>query len=237
MTERSSRDLTFYGGLILGGLVLVVAAFLGQIWLLARLSAAIQAIDPRPGMIHPIPDNRPFIIGLWVLVVIGLGTMLTGFFLGMAHCRRVGERAGLTGYSYSMGWTVGAFFVPLLNLYRPWVGLGEIRRAVFVAVEARQSGKRWNKFGDLSYATITVAIVVVGGIGAQIAYNLLAATPGPATAAHALAALPHIRTQILVNILFIALQGAALFTYLITLDRPLLNLSALSADNALSPPA
>lgn len=64
------------------------------------------------------------VIVMAILAVLGLATALSGFFLGMARGRRVGERAGLTGYSYSMGWAVGSFFVPLLNLYHPWVGLG-----------------------------------------------------------------------------------------------------------------
>lgn len=32
---------------------------------------------------------------------------------------------------YGFGWTVGSIFIPFINFYRPWVGLGEIRRVTF----------------------------------------------------------------------------------------------------------
>jgi hypothetical protein len=237
MTKISSSRLTFFGRLILGGLALVVAAFAIQIGLIARLGAALKAIDPTPGMIHPVPDIGMFMIGAWVLVAIGLATVAAGFFRGIAYARRAGEGIGLTGFSYSLGWTAWSSLVPLLNLYRPWVGLGEIRRSLFVAQETRMVGNKWNRFGDISSATIALAAVILGAAGLEFVYNFLAILPTPHTMTEALAGLGHVRSHILANVVMIAVQAGALFVYLKTLAPPLRRLSDLAAAGALTVPA
>jgi hypothetical protein len=236
MAGISFGDLAVFRRLILGGFALVLVAFAVQVGLFAWLAAALRSIDPRPGMAHSVPEIGIYMVGAWVLVALGLAIIVTGFCRGIVHVRRSGEGIGLTGFSHSLAWTAWSMLVPLLNLYRPWVGLGEIRRAVFVAQETRVIGNRWNRFGDVSSATIALAAVVMGVAGLEFVYNFLATLPASHTAAEALASFSHIRLHILINSAFIGIQAAALFFYLKTLEPPLRRLSDLADSGGLAAP-
>jgi len=48
---------------------------------------------------------------------------------------------GVLGLKWSPGWTLGSVFIPILNLYRPWVGLNELERTLTGIVEPSPSGR------------------------------------------------------------------------------------------------
>ena len=57
---------------------------------------------------------------------------------------------------YSFGWTVGSMFIPFVCLYRPWVGLAEIRKKIFV--------KRFNIPKSFDMSTLYFAVVFFIGV-------------------------------------------------------------------------
>ncbi len=53
------------------------------------------------------------------------------FLFSMSKIRNgVEELIGKPAFFYGWGWTIGSLFIPIVCLYRPWVGFAEIRRAV-----------------------------------------------------------------------------------------------------------
>jgi hypothetical protein len=226
--SRSAVSISLY--LIGAGFLVLLAGALTEAWVLRSVALALWAVRGVASKAPAIPDYTAIVIGAAVSALIGLAVILTGFFLGAARARRAAEEAGLTGYSHGLGWTMASFFVPFLNFYRPWVGLGEIRRSIFVAADDGETGRKWNRFGDVSTATIGLAVIVLGMSMGAIVYNLLASTPTPHSAAAAFAQLDHHRDRVLVTLAFITIEVMALFAYLATLGSKLRDLTRLAAE-------
>jgi hypothetical protein len=235
MAAISPHALVTPRRLFFTGLALLVIALLIQLWILHDLRLTFEALKgrQRPGQ---IPNEKAVLTWISLLAIPGPAIALTGFFLGLLRTRQAAEWAGITGYAWSYGWTAGSFFIPILNFYRPWVGLGEIRRSVFVSLASRQTGKKWNRFGDLSAATIALAAAVFVIAGGQIVYNLTASSiwvvPHGPTEFFAL--LRTVRSHVVVNMAFIAGQIGVLFVYYETLQGPSAHLVLLAADGELS---
>ena len=62
-----------------------------------------------------------------------LSIVLVGMWIHKAHANLFA--AGLSGLRYSPGWSVGWFFVPLLNLFKPYDAMRELWHASFGAHE------------------------------------------------------------------------------------------------------
>jgi hypothetical protein len=220
--------------LVLVGLTLVAAASLTNLWILHVLIPAFADVLRHPRFGANISDKTVIRSVLGVLTIVGAAMALAGFFCAMLHARRTAQRAGLTGYAWRFDWTVSAFFVPLLNLYRPWVGFAELRRSVFMAVKTRERGKKWNKLGDVSLATIGIAVILAPGITLEILYNVLNWVPQPQTPAQAYVEIRQTFNHVAVNLAFLVLQIGAAFVYLATLAPRLKELAALPAERAFS---
>jgi hypothetical protein len=238
MTRNYFRGALTPRRILIAGLVLLVLGLAAQLWILPELRVAVQAMRSGGATFKrpQIPSEETVVIVLALLAIPGMGVALAGFFLGLARIRRAAERAGLTGYAHSFGWTVGSFFIPGLNLYRPWVGLGEIRRSVFASLETKRLGKKWNRYGDVSVATIGFAAGAVALASAQLAYNVFApsiwVTLGGPVQVYAL--IDNIRTHAVANMALLSMQMPLFFVYLATLQGPSQQLSALSAEGALA---
>ena len=220
--------------LIIAGLTLVIAPSLINLWILHTLIPAFADVLRHPRFSALIHDKIIIRLILDVLPALGTVMALTGFWGALLSARRTAEQAGLTGYSWRFDWTVGAFFVPLLNLYRPWVGLGELRRSVFMAVKLRERGKKWNKLGDISLATIGLAIVLAPGFTLETLYNVSSWTPEPKTPTEGYVDIRQTFHNVAVNLAFLVLQIGAAFVYLATFKPRIRELAALSAEHALS---
>jgi hypothetical protein len=87
---------------------------------------------------------------------------VVAFLCAMGQGRFVAQACAVRDMRHSLGWTIGSLIIPLLNLWRPWIGFSEIRRAVLgVAASGRPV-----MLEPPSGATLLLAIVFVGGNGA-----------------------------------------------------------------------
>src|SRR3546814_3419714 len=77
----------------------------------------------------------------------------------MTHrARLTAESLGISGFYWSRLWTVIGFLLPFINLVRPWLGLGETRRAIMNSVRSGRIGGEWSQEGGTSFATLGLAL-------------------------------------------------------------------------------
>ena len=103
----------------------------------------------------------------------------------MHGARSAIEWLGIRDWKWSYGWTVATFFIPFVNLVRPWLGLGEIDRAITVNARQGSIDKGWRQ--DTSGATFLLALAII--VGSAIARGLartLDRLPEPRSLAHAI---------------------------------------------------
>ncbi len=72
-------------------------------------------------------DDRQAVIGVFQVIVV-IGTAIA-YLMWMYRARKNLEALNVTGLKYSAGWSIGAWFVPILNLFRPYQITAEIARA------------------------------------------------------------------------------------------------------------
>ena len=72
-------------------------------------------------------DNRQAAIGVTYLILFIITAILFCMWIHRAH--RNLPSLGVSGLRYSPGWAVGGFFVPILNLFRPFQVTTEIWKA------------------------------------------------------------------------------------------------------------
>jgi len=82
---------------------------------------------------------------------------VAAFFVAMSGPRQAMTQLGRRDWQYSYGWTVATMIVPLWNFYRPWVGLGEIDRALNNAARTGRIDDGWRR--DFSSATLALGLV------------------------------------------------------------------------------
>jgi hypothetical protein len=86
------------------------------------------------------------------------------YFLTVAQPGRILRSAGVQDIKWSNGWTVGGFFIPIVFLYRPWVGLNEseqtIRSAAAKGEWPRSAIRRFGWRTWLYAITLMIAIAV-----------------------------------------------------------------------------
>ena len=81
-----------------------------------------------------VPDNELainyFLDGLVFLVFLGVYITVVVLFCVFINVTRKNARAlGSEGMRFSPGWTVGYFFIPIINLFRPYQAVTEIVKA------------------------------------------------------------------------------------------------------------
>jgi hypothetical protein len=91
---------------------------------------------------------------------------VAAFFVAMSGPRKAMMGLGRRDWKYSYGWTVATMIVPLWNFYRPWVGLGEIDRALGNAARTGRIDDSWRR--DFSGATLALGLVfMIAGLLVQ----------------------------------------------------------------------
>jgi hypothetical protein len=91
---------------------------------------------------------------------------VAAFFVAMSGPRKAMTGLGRRDWKYSYGWTVATMIVPLWNFYRPWVGLGEIDRALNNAARTGRIDDGWRR--DFSSATLGLGLVfMIAGLLVQ----------------------------------------------------------------------
>lgn len=134
----------------LAGVVLAVVGVSVQLWLLRGYWTFGSPIVTR------VPISMINSSGGSLL---SSGYLLAGvsFVVAMAYARKVAESSGLRGFRWGLGWTIGSFFIPILNFYRPWVWFAEIRRAAFDSAALATAGAAWAAKRSFSAATFALA--------------------------------------------------------------------------------
>jgi len=94
------------------------------------------------------------------LYFIGHVGWLAAFYWGMFSARKYAEALGIDGYQWSYRWTFISLFIPILNLVRPWLGFGEIRRSIVASHRDKTLGQVWQS-DAFSLSTFLLPIVML----------------------------------------------------------------------------
>ncbi len=88
-------------------------------------------------------------------------------FLALYKARVLAEDLLIFGFRYSFYWTFVSLFVPLINLYRPWFGIGELDRSLVNSARSGEIGSGWRR--GFSAWTVLLAVTLLGTIIAIVA--------------------------------------------------------------------
>ena len=213
--------------LVLLGLAIDVLGIVLQLLMLHRFQELLDTFGFGHVPRDQIPDGKLIDALTRISGIGGVVIFLAAFFVAMGRARRIAVEAGITGYENSFAWTVGSLFVPFANLYSPWVGLAEIRKSIFVSVEEGRLGDSWSAFKGISFASLAIAILLIGGNLGELVYGIATRLPvghGAAEYAHWLTY--NNRREVTIIVIRV-LKVVPLFLYLQTLRTPLLKLIAL----------
>lgn len=130
---------------LFGALILIVLAQIGwgvtEVQMFERVLAGAEVSEAEA--VHS--DN--------VVMMLGLAYTLTFLMLVVFYCMyiyRANKNAralGVPNMGYSPGWTVGYFFIPILNLFRPYQAVTEIVKASDPDVSPL-SDQEWKRSGS-----------------------------------------------------------------------------------------
>jgi hypothetical protein len=161
--RRALRGLDTGLAIFFGGVAAVAATDATVLWFFHDLRGAVE----RYGWGNVPPEEIPpfDFFDKWG-VPIDLGAIAlygAGFLLAMLNARRLAEAIGVRSWNYGWGWTVGTLFIPIVCLFRPWLGFAEIRRAIFASAAAGRATKDDDEFSTFTLI-LGLAIVVGAGI-------------------------------------------------------------------------
>jgi hypothetical protein len=148
-SAASAKLMMVLGALSLG--IAALAAFAAAFMYL-RLSQLghLHGWGNIPLELFPIPPETFesfFVLLDWVIIA----GMIVGALLALASLSysRWGLEAviGKESFHYSWGWTIGTLFIPVVCLYRPWVGFGEVRRAAIGMSSRARVSQEWQSDG------------------------------------------------------------------------------------------
>ena len=203
------RRFTLCEILLVCGVALTLAGTLLQIHYVRLLQALVSEYGWGKVPRELLADGVLIDMATRVLNLAGYAMAISAFFTGMARARRIAGEVLGAGFEYGFGWTVGSLFIPIVCLFRPWVGLAEIR-GKFAAAGNSSGGATW-------------ALAVATFIGGGADFALSMALKGP-TAPSAASFTTWSQNALGIFMAIMAAKGVtygALILYLITLHRPL----------------
>jgi hypothetical protein len=187
---------------LLGAVIAGVAMVMGgaaELWLTVTMVNLLSKYEYGhvPGELLP---NDPDFIDLFYRTtqILGYAGIYACFFGTMYYIRQAQERAGVRGYRYGFFWTAATVFVPILCVFRPWLGLAEIRRVASFGAHKGTPAGALSEGAPTSWATVGLAAwLLAGGALLQVL-----ATSLPGFEAVQRASLSEVaRTKILISIL------------------------------------
>ena len=151
-------------GALLCGLVIFVGAAL-ELWVASTYLHLLTTYGFGQVPSDLLPKNTDTIDNIYSATsLVGPIGLLVCMFTSMYWARAAQERAGVTGYEYSYFWTVTTIFVPIANLFRPWLAFAEIRRIAYLGGRTGSPAGTWAKGAPTSWATIGLAVwLLLGG--------------------------------------------------------------------------
>src|SRR5262249_10217506 len=138
----SSGRLWMVGAVLFGVAMLLGPAL--ELWLVSTVGKllAIYLYGHIPAeLLAAVCETIDYIYS--VASVVGTLGIVICLFISMRYARAAQERVGVTGYKYSFFWTVATIFLPIANLFRPWLGLAEIRRVAYVGSLTGSAAGAW----------------------------------------------------------------------------------------------
>lgn len=107
--------------------VLSIASDLSEISLLEKFQSGSIADSSEMDRLAASNDNRQAVISYVELSV--FATTLVSFFVWLNQSNKLARAAGAQGLRFSPGWTVGYFFIPIINLWKPYQAVADIWKA------------------------------------------------------------------------------------------------------------
>jgi hypothetical protein len=114
-------------------------------------------------------DNDVFAVFDCLPAVILVPTVVL-FCMWMYRSYRNLQDMGVEGLPYSAGWAAGGFFVPILNLYRPFQIAQEMWRASWPSAPAGES-RAWRRKGGSPVIVLWWLTWLASGVVNQIAFH------------------------------------------------------------------
>jgi len=163
------------GALRSGRLWMVGAALFGvamisgsalELWIAATILKLLETYRYGHVPAELLPQGAEAIDDIYGLTSVG-GTfgLIVSLFVSMYYARAAQKYIGAAGYAYSFFWTVATLFVPIANLFRPWLGLAEIRRVAYMGAATGDAASAWAPGAPASFATICLASwFILGGL-------------------------------------------------------------------------
>jgi len=116
-----------------------------------------MASTPGPAFIDDVPVNTAE-YGLWALSLFfslaALGVSAAIFMVWLFRSSKALDARGTFGRTWSSGWTLGAWFIPVANLFIPRLVVGEMEKIAHVPYAGEAVGIAWKQnrrlpIGDL----------------------------------------------------------------------------------------
>lgn len=142
-------------GIVLAGLLAFAIPIYGM---LAVSTISSEDIESGEAVGTAFVWGIPFllmIIGLVSLLLFNFVMLLIFMYRANANVRALGA----SGLEVSPGWSVGWWFIPFANLYKPCQSMGEIYRA-----SIRPRGSSWSKMGFPGLVGVWWAMVIINRI-------------------------------------------------------------------------
>lgn len=132
MAERSiaKKIARLLGPLILVSIIIAIlslASDLSEITLLQKFQSGSIADRSEIDRLAASNDNRQAVVAYVALAV--FATTLVSFFVWLNQSNKLAREAGAQGLRFSPGWTVGCFFIPIINLWKPYQAVADIWKA------------------------------------------------------------------------------------------------------------
>lgn len=99
------------------------------------------------------------IFGSAMVNVLGLLVAAVATCMFMNRSNKNARALGATGLEFSPGWTVGVWFIPIINLFRPYYAMKEIQLA-----STAPAGSQWKNIEPSGLLTAWWACWLIGGM-------------------------------------------------------------------------
>jgi hypothetical protein len=155
-----------------GAAVLVSAAAHASVALAGLNLVSAMSANTGPSFVDELPVNRTE-YGIWAIATLfSLLALVVAAVLVMIWLFRFSkalDARGASGRTWSSGWTIGGWFIPLANLVIPRLVVGEMERIANVPYTNEFVGESWKKYrrssvGDLWWLMCGYIMMAIGGV-------------------------------------------------------------------------
>jgi hypothetical protein len=150
-----------------GTAVLVSATAHAGVALAGLNLVAAMSSNAGPSFVDDLPVNRTE-YGIWAIATLfSLLALVVAAVLVMIWLFRfstVLDARGASGRSWSSGWTIGGWFIPLANLVIPRLVIGELERIASVPYANEFVGESWKRYRRSSVGDLWWLMWVSGNV-------------------------------------------------------------------------